>query len=355
MLFLGASLLLLPLWGFGAAGLIGTFPPSIDPRIVYALPLLGLAGWILAVSSWLPRGALSLPAALLLLGVLLLPLYLTYDRALGFVPTPPELILFTLVFGLGSLPIAWFSFVRGHRFGRGPLSAGWRGLLASLLLAAPVWAYAGHSAREWERIDAASAECQFLGGVLSQSGRYLYVNAVMREGQGPYHAIRLDLERGEWCEVGSPRDSIQMPLLLRPVAQVFVNEHASVALDELNPGYGKRWVRILDAETGAFARGAWSNTIQTEGSPRGGGRWAGRVWDGVSSKGGSGGSTIPSASASFPEARSEGTVRPSCGRESGSCRARGSTGSSIRRAVACDSPTRRWRRPRACSIRGGAW
>ncbi len=270
------ALVLLTAWGYLAAAMWGGPGGPIDHRF---LPASLVVLWLFAVSSWLPRGALALPASIVVLALLGLPLWLLYDPAIFLVPRPQEVVAYVAFAGLISLPVAWLSFVRGYRFGRGPLSAAIHGLVASLVLASPLWAHAAYRSREWRSFDFESANCLIGGGVVGEGGRYLFLNAQMSGGNRPLHAIRLDLEAGAWQEVGGLGDFFAV-WPYSPLKSVLLREHGSEQQDERNPGRIKYWCHTFDGASGTRLRSGWSN-LAIQGAPHYAAGLGWRTHDGI--------------------------------------------------------------------------
>ena len=157
------------------------------------------------MSTWLPRGALALPTAALVLGLFLLPVALIWDANPGMKPARGAFTLFAWMLGAGATVVAWISFVRGRRFGRGAWSSAWRGLAVTVVLFTPAWGYSVSEARGHRYFDAESERLTVTSAYLGSGGRYLFANGTMR-ARGPSHAFIVDLEQGTWRRVGEPAD-----------------------------------------------------------------------------------------------------------------------------------------------------
>jgi len=262
--FLFSALALLTAWGYLAAAMWGGSGGPVDRRL---LPAAGVVLWLFAVSSWLPRGALALPASVVVLALLALPLWLLYDPSIGLSPLPQEVAAYMALAALIALPVAWLSFVRGYRFGRGPLSAALHGLVAALVLASPLWAHAGYRSHEWRSFDFESEACLIGGGVVGEGGRFLFLNTQMSGANRPMRAIRLDIETGAWQEVGGLGDTFEV-WPNETLKTALLREAGSEQYDERSLGRIKWWCHTFDGATGERLRSGWSNLSISAGGQR---------------------------------------------------------------------------------------
>jgi hypothetical protein len=262
-LFLVAALF--SVYGYVLAGFLGAFPDRFDSRVADLWPLaVAFAAWAFVVSCWLPRGALAVPATALFLAVVALPVYLMAAANPGVEWVLQYDVRRFVAFALAAaLFVAWLSFVRGYRFGRGPASAAWRGLLASLVLAVPVWAHAHQRVQEWTTVDPCGDRLVIEYGFVGEGGRYAFVNArttlSRSEIPGPWHALVIDLETGEWRQAGRPDETFVHPLHwgrsprhLAPVPYVRLPDSASREKDAW-------WIHYFDGATGEVFKSGWSN------------------------------------------------------------------------------------------------
>jgi hypothetical protein len=249
-LVLLAAIVLFAALGYGAAALAQRVAdhPVAGPDWTYAPEALAVVLWVFAVSMWLPRGELSLPATALCLGAFLLPLHLLLEWNPGL--KLPSMDLGRWALAPAALVVAWLSF-RGRRFG-GAWGSAWRGLLVTLVLFTPAWAYVGREVAEWRRFDV--KECEFLEVYPGAGGRYLFVNA--RCG-GPMRAVLIDTKTGDWRTVGAPRD------VFWPVRGV--GSFPVVALDEeATRDKEGVWQHYYDGATGEEFKSGWSHMRHDE-------------------------------------------------------------------------------------------
>ena len=240
----------------------------------FGLAVLWLVPWMLAVSCWLPRGALALPATGLLLALLGLPLYLIYSTHWGLAPTETVAFLFALGVPIGAVGIAWLSFVRGYRFGRGIGAAALRGLLASVLLVAPAWAYAGYTAKEWRSLDTADPGFGIEGGIPGEGGRYLFLNGrryiPILGRPGPVHPLIVDLKTGTARVAGEPGQRFVREGWMQFSSReaVAINAHRLVVLQiatkRADDGAVRHWNAYYDGRTGERVKSGWSHLPQPE-------------------------------------------------------------------------------------------
>jgi len=252
LVFFLLALALAPAYGFVVGACFAGWPgDGLGVASGYALAVLYAAPWVFAVSCWLPRGALALPATALVLGLLALPLYLLHLGTPDYVPLTIDLIAGGAAVAAGALAVAWVSFTRGYRRGGTFLSAGWRGLAASLVLLAPVYGYAGYRVHEWETVDPQADAFRISGFATGENERFLFVNATMRlrdARQVRPHALLVDVKTGRWTRVGHRFASLGGARTdPAPVVAAYVCVPT--------PGY---FTRYYDAQTGERFAGGWS-------------------------------------------------------------------------------------------------
>jgi hypothetical protein len=264
VLFLALATAFFSVYGYVLAGLLGEFPGRFDSRVADLAPVaVAFAAWVFVASCWLPRGALAVPAAALFLAVVGLPVYLLAAANPGVEwLLQMDLRRFIGLAVAAALLVAWLSFVRGYRFGRGPGSAALRGLLASLVLAVPAWAHAHQRVQEWTTVVPGSDRLHIEFGWVGEGGRFAFVNARTMLSRpvisGPWHALVIDLETGEWRQAGRPDETFTDPLRwgrswdLGPVPYVRLPDHASREEDAW-------WIRYFDGATGEVFKSGWSN------------------------------------------------------------------------------------------------
>ena len=271
LVFLLAAIVGSTAFGFVVGSLVAGWP-GVGPEFLGGPLLLVLyaAPWIFAVSCWLPRGALALPATGLALALFALPFYLVHLWHPMFEPTEGDVVFWGAALGLGAFAVAWLSFTQGYRFGRGFLSAGWRGLAATLILFVPAYAYSGYRLQEWSAVDPASEEfrvAQFLRG---PTGDHYFVNARMhlRGGkQTPFHALVVDAENGAWRVEGGVDSGFEPTEWIdrwTGSAVMHIDDMSTATKDERNPEWAKMWRTYYDAKTGKRVKSGWSNATLPE-------------------------------------------------------------------------------------------
>jgi hypothetical protein len=174
----------------------------------YVLPAIACALWVFAVSAWVPHGALALPAALIVIAILCSPALFFFGPESALEPTIVELRAFCALSAIGAGVTAWFSFVRGYRFGANPARAARIGAVTAVLCLAPAWAWCGLRWNAARTLDPHSMHFHISAACLAEDGTTLYVDATDAHGKGIRNghrktAIRLDLRTGEWKAIGS--------------------------------------------------------------------------------------------------------------------------------------------------------
>jgi hypothetical protein len=170
---------------------------------------LGVAMWTFAVSAWVPRSTLALPATAILLSLICWPIVLIVVGGDWYRPREweiPDHTLAYFVLCLVAAPfVAWVSFVRGMRFGRGSRQAAWRGLAVALLFVSPAFGSTAHRYYLYCTIDPTSEDFRIVSCLVSEGGEYAYVRARRGEDRFEYtpgHALVVDLATGEWRSEG---------------------------------------------------------------------------------------------------------------------------------------------------------
>jgi len=279
LVFFTASLTFFTLYGWLVACLLGEFPSEFDKSVwTIGTWILCSAPWVFAVSCWLPRGALALPATGLLLALFGLPLYFVL-RAWPILLVDDDVSVFQWVLGLGAVAVAALSFVRGYRFGRGIGAASWRGLALTLVLFVPVYAYTGYRVHEWSALDIGDDTFTIRDGYVDVNGRYAYLNTtvLVRGSPGPTHALVVDLRDGSWERRGEPGDMFLSGHAARgkPARVVDLLDRAVSAGSDYHPANkkGDYWVHFLDATTGEKIKSGWSHMPWPEVKAKLGGQW----------------------------------------------------------------------------------
>jgi len=258
-------------YGFLVGSMVAGWPDSGMKLLAGPLLLVLCASpWIFAVSCWLPRGALALPATALALALFALPFYVVVLWFPAFRPTDGDFLFWGVALGVGAFVVAWISFTRGYRYGRGFLSAGWRGMLATLVLVAPAYAYTGYRVHEWSTVDPESDNFRVRHFMRGESGRYLYVNAhmLLRDGKrASTHALVVDTRDGTWRSVGGAGAhfmSLENFGHWNTVPVVVIEDLTSVT-DALSSRGGKKiWRNYYDTDTGEVFKSGWSNMTLPE-------------------------------------------------------------------------------------------
>ncbi|MHC4954697.1 MAG: hypothetical protein ACYTGZ_12495 [Planctomycetota bacterium] len=261
VVFLLLAILFAPAFGFLVSAMLAGWPAGGMEFLGYPLlAVLYVAPWIFAVSCWLPRGALTLPGTALALALFALPFYLVHVWHPRFFPTTGDFVFWGAALGLGAFVVAWISFTRGYRFGRGFVGAGWRGLVATLVLVLPAYAYTGYRVSEWKSVDPSSDEFVVRNFVRGESGRYAFASThmLLRDGQRvSHHALLIDLRDGSWRRMGSAGS------LFTPIETLGYWEDSPVLrLDDpssANLNGKSRWCDYLDADTAKVIKSGWSH------------------------------------------------------------------------------------------------
>jgi len=266
MAFLVLALAAAPVYGFVCGACLGGWhADGLEFVAGYALLLLCAAPWIFAISCWLPRGALALPATALVLALAALPFYLLHLAFPGYRPLVDDAIGAAVFLAAGALFVAWFSFTRGYRHGGTFLSAGWRGLAASAVLLLPAYAYGGYRVHEWTAVDPAAPEFFIKQVQAGEGDRYLFVNATMKLRGGrqkAHHALVVDAKDGSWRRAGVAFGTFEHGVAAARV--VPLHDPASATRDERNPEWTKTWTHWYDGATGERFKSAWSNARPEE-------------------------------------------------------------------------------------------
>ena len=218
IVFLSLLIVAFGVWGFVASS---AYRWLLAPEVLHAdvgtllglwllvLVALTLGFWAVAVSCWVPRSVLAIPAALLFFAMLALPCYwmLRANPGLqGILLQEDRMMLLT---ALHLLPIVALVAARlslhGRRCGRGPLDAARRGLVWTVLATVPIWAFGGERVVDWRSPDLQSTGFRITGGYLGQDARYAFVNTMKRE-RWAAHALIVDLQTGDWQQIGGPQN-----------------------------------------------------------------------------------------------------------------------------------------------------
>lgn len=266
--FLVSVYALFPAYGYGVAWLVGQAvgyetTASVNIPAWVATGGLALVLWAFVVSCWLPRGALAVPAALLVLGLFALPVVLACLRY-------PALDLqadWLVVLAAAAPVVGWWSFAGGRRFGRGIGASAWRGLLALALLFAPAYGRTALDLHALFHLDPGSEHFRMESGWLGEGNRYAFVNVA---AHGAKHAVVIDLRTGEWRRDGDVGDyfdhaarrrlpdasRVKTPLPL--VMRIVGSQHGPM-------GY---WCTYIDGATAQPVKSGWTAMRLDEIEPR---------------------------------------------------------------------------------------
>jgi len=261
------GLALFPLYGWAIAAMFGS--AEYDPVLARWMPhAVVFALWCFAISSWLPRGALALPATALVLGALFFPIYLVWTSNPHLKPVRGAESWMLWILGAGSLVVACWSAVAGRRFDRGPCGSAWRGLAGAAVLFMPGWAYSAVEAYDFHRnVDPASAHWRIESGYLGEGKRYVFLNSTMARRLRPKsrvvgRALIVDLHDGSWRSVGGPNDWF-LPVGAPSTMWFDVTRPhplTAVALRDAvqKPRKGERWMHYYAGGSGAHLKSGWS-------------------------------------------------------------------------------------------------
>ncbi len=187
------------------------FFEKLEPEMIPAL--VGVVLWVFAVSAWVRTGAMALPSALLLLAACCLPCW--------FVAEMYGLSTLGLVLGgvsalAGAVVTALWSFVVGAGRSRPRRFVVLGGLGVAALFFSPSWAFAA------VRYAVMRGELGIRQAWIGAGGRYAWLNAghhFVRPGLGGREhedlthptALLVDLESGDWRDLGRPEASWLAP------------------------------------------------------------------------------------------------------------------------------------------------
>ena len=167
------------------------------------VPLFGITLWGVTVSAWVPRSALAIPAAAILVLVLCWPLWLIMAPIEWYSPRGWEVAGLGILSLVGAPLSAWVSFTRGLRFGRAPRQAAKGGLAVAVLFMIPAWVWTGDRIHQLRSIDPYADDFCMYRAVVGEGERYAFVTAARNLGDHPLpHAMVVDLATGEWWDEG---------------------------------------------------------------------------------------------------------------------------------------------------------
>lgn len=260
--FLLSVYALFPAYGHGVAWLVGqalgggaaTGRALVDLPVWMVSGSLAIALWAFVVSCWLPRGALAVPAALLVLGLFALPVWLAYVRY-------PALDLpaggWLVVLAAAAPIVGWWSFAGGRRFGRGIGASAWRGLLALALLFTPAYGRTAVELHDLFHLDPRDDDFAMEAGWLGEGGRYAFLNVT---AHGARHAIVIDLPTGEWRRDGDVGDHFAHPARTRMAHASRARTPLPLVMRIVHSQHGPMgyWCTYLDGATAEPKKSGWS-------------------------------------------------------------------------------------------------
>jgi hypothetical protein len=256
---------------------ISTATGSHELRWSLLAPLIAFAAWTFAVSCWLPRGTLALPAASLVLALIGAPIAVVLLEHPEIPIHGQEIGLLSRWLPAAALLAAALSFLRGARHGRRPLRVVAWALVGPLVATAPVWAWTANRWIDYTRFDLASDVLYLRPVALGDGGRFLFANVcpqVRRFGgvieNEANHAVVIDLEDGTARAVGGVDSSFALPNGRAPIETTpFVffldadNEHG---LRPLRSGL-YAWDVTFDARLGRAADSRVQHDWMRQGGP----------------------------------------------------------------------------------------
>ncbi|MSR47572.1 MAG: hypothetical protein EXS13_11010 [Planctomycetes bacterium] len=293
--FLLVAALLMSGWAWlattsAAALLFGApFAPRVSLLdVAWIWPALALAAWIPAAAIWLSRATLALPAAALTLALCAAPIGAMAWLHPGMKPTDRELLTAIFAFIAAGPLVAGLSFVLGRRRSSRVFAPACVGLLATLLLFTPAYAWTAVRVARWLAIEPGSSSFRIdtsSDSVVSLNGRYAYVSgfhlAPGREvvgvtdhdpdrGDSPLHPLCIDLKSGAWRELGAAASRFLPPnpggspglRMAAPLVGLF----EAGAFGREAAGKEIQW-QLIDADRAVPCDEALSNAVESGSGP----------------------------------------------------------------------------------------
>jgi hypothetical protein len=204
------------------------------------LLLLALGLWILLVSTWIPQGGAAVLGAVLLLGLLALPIALVFKESPWLVNELRPRRLGGLLMPLAVLSgvpllVLGLSYLRGNRFLASAWAPAWRGLSLLAVLTGGGYALGASALERIQLIDPHDPEFRIASGCVGVGGRYAYVNvhrgwrawqsgSPVNSGAGtPYQPWIVDLGTGAHRRGGEFEEGWlalpENPLALQPIVR----------------------------------------------------------------------------------------------------------------------------------------
>lgn len=173
--------------------------------------------WVLLVSTWIPKGGAAAGVALLLLGGIAAPVYLTMKTQPHFLLGWSAVPTLVWAFVLAPLLLSAWCWCRGARFATGLFSPVVRGLPAVLLLAGGGLAYGSHAFERWMDLDPRDPDCRISQVLLGENERFAFVNAYRADArgmgiEGTERPWAIDLATHEVRRLAPPGHSLQAPV-----------------------------------------------------------------------------------------------------------------------------------------------
>lgn len=284
LLFLAAIALVFTSGAFGVGALLLNVLHGVAPQVdlrhgttLLAELLLLVPAWTVVVSIWFPRSSVALPGSITILVLFAAPIALALAFNDGLWPSDREWTV-----GLGWLVaaspvVAALSFARGRFVERERWRAGVVGLLATLGVFAPAYGWTAKRVADFRSIDPTAASFRLdEWNFLATNGRYAYVTAYHSFGDpsrwnfhrdpslgdGPNHALRIDLADGSWQDLAGPGSrvwSVPEPIPLHPPLPYVVIDSGAARrrtprASQSAGATDSREMPIYDADSGALAR-----------------------------------------------------------------------------------------------------
>jgi hypothetical protein len=240
-------------------------------------PLIVLSAWIFAVSCWLPRGTLALPAAAIVLALIGAPTALILLQHRGMTIHMEEMSALRVWLPATALLAAALSFLRGSRHGRAPLRmAGWT-LFGTLFAAAPVWAWTANRWHDYVALDLESDQIAIDPIAIGDGGCFVFANVrpcTLRYGAvvevEAIHPIIIDLTSGTAHEAAARDFYFELPWRQASIGTVplALLGGGSDTTDTRAWAWGPvEWVDGFDGRTGTRLDGEqWKSLLQGKGA-----------------------------------------------------------------------------------------
>ncbi len=172
--------------------------------------------WILLVSTWIPKGGAAAGVALLMLGGLAAPVYLTMKTQPHFLLGWSAVPTLVWAFVLAPLFLSAWCWCRGARFATGLFAPVLRGLPVVLLLAGGGLAYGAHAYDRWMDLDPSDPQCRFSSAFVGEGERFVFVNAYRVDSlgtgiPGTQRPWAIDLKTKEVRRLAPPGHQISTP------------------------------------------------------------------------------------------------------------------------------------------------